>query len=548
MTDDRSASAPNAPGPDPQGHDLQTHGTHDPSALNDFLVALENEGELTRVSEEVSVHAIGRLVTEHPRAVLFEHVRGYDMAVAANLLASRNCWAVAMGVAPDEVRQEIGRRLGSLIAPHEVARSGLHEVVSTGDEVDITTIPAYLQHSEDGGPYISAAMDISKSPDSGAVNLGIRRLMVRGRQETGVDVVAPSDLRAYYTKARQLGHQFDVAFVVGGHPLDYLASQLKVGPVDDFELAGGLRGKSVPLVRCRTIDMMVPADADIVLEGHFVGGWDEIEGPYGEYHGSLGPPHRNPVFRITALTRRLDAVFQSATIGNPRLGHTDTAMFGAVKSELMVWAALERAIANPCDVYCPPAAGGRQHVRIQIVNRDPGDSRNALLAALSCQADLKHAIVVDEDIDIRDDDAVEWATSTRFQADQDTIILEGLRTLPLEPSLDKGREGGVVTSKLGIDATRNRAKPQANFAASETLDGAVLDSGATPGPPGTSDEVLERLTSILDQPRSYAEFVTLLPDVHQRDLLVAIGTLRQTRRLLSTDDGRYGLVDPLASH
>ena len=380
------------------------------------------------------------------------------------------------------------------------------------------------------------------SPTTGEVNLGVRRLMIRGRDETGVDVVAPSDLRAYYTDARQRGQRFEVAFVVGGHPMDYLASQLKVGVVDDWELAGGLRQAPVPLVRCRTIDVLVPADADLVLEGHFTGDWTEVEGPYGEYHGCLGPPHRNPVFKVTAVTHRRGAVFQSLTIGNPSLGHTDTAMIAALKSELMVWAALERSVAVPLDVYCPPAAGGRHHVRIQIRNRDPGDPRNALLAALSCQADLKMATVLDEDIDIRDDDAVEWAMSTRFQADRDTIVLEGLRTLPLEPSLDKQRAGGVVTSKLGIDATRRRDVDPASYWASRAVDAEALpDETLQAQPSGALSDHVGRLREALAAPRAFREIVTLLPGVHQRDLLTAIGSLRDTGELEVDAAGRYGL-------
>ena len=514
----------------------------DRSRLQEHLAALDAAGELCRVTREVSVHEIGALVAGCDHAVLFEAVRGYDIRVAANVLATQSCWAVALGVEESEVRAEIIRRLTLRIPPVVVDEAGLHDVVRAGDDVDMTALPAYLQHDEDGGPFISAALDVSTSPSTGEVNLGVRRLMIRGRNETGVDVVAPSDLRAYYTDARERGQRFEVAFVVGGHPMDYLASQLKVGAVDDWEMAGALRGEAVPLVRCKTIDMLVPADADLVLEGYFTGDWTEVEGPYGEYHGCLGPAHRNPVFRVTAVTHRKGAVLQSATIGNPNLGHTDTAMIAALKSELMVWAALERSIAVPLDVYCPSAAGGRHHVRIQIKNRDPGDSRNALLAALSCQADLKLATVFDEDIDIRDDRAVEWAMSTRYQADLDTMILEGLRTLPLEPSLDKHRPGGVVTSKLGIDATRRRDVDPEIFRPSQALDASTLSDETLKAAPSEATSLHEaRLAQVLSTPRSFLEVVTLMDGVHQRDLLSAIGTLRDSGALDVDSAGRYSV-------
>lgn len=510
------------------------------SSIRTFLQQLADAGELTTVDDEVCVHDLGELITRTDRAVLFEHVRGYDFPVAANLLADRARWAAALGVEPVEVRAEIVRRSAARIPPVHVDSSPLHDVVHVGSDVDVTALPAYLQHHADGGPYLSAAMDVSRSPSTGEYNLGMRRLMVRGRDETGVDVVAPSDLRAYYRQARDLDRRFEVAFVIGGHPLDCLASQLKVGPVDDFELAGALRGGPVPLVRCQSVDLVVPADADLVLEGYLSGDWSHVEGPYGEYHGSAGPPHRNPLFKLTAITHRPDAVFQSATIGNPRIQHTDTAMIAALKGELMVWSALERAIARPLDVYCPPAAGGRHHVRIRIQNRDPGDSRNALLAALSCQADVKLATVVDEDVDIRDDSAVEWAMSTRYQADRDTIIVDGLRTLPLEPSLDKTTPGGVVTSKLGIDATRRRDKPAAMFAASQApaTEGLPGETSAAM-PNGNIESLCAALRDQLTEPRSYLDLVNALVGVHQRDLLTALGTLRGRGLLTMDDAGNY---------
>ncbi len=512
------------------------------SSLQTFLEQLDRAGDLVRVSEEVAIHEVAARIAACDKGILFERVRGYDIPVAANLLATRRCWAAALGVDEHEVRQEITRRASRRIPPQIVDASPLHDVVRTGANVDVTELPVYLQHAEDGGPYISAALDISRSLRSGEYNLGVRRLMVRGARETGVDVVAPSDLRAYYREAREEGLPFEVAFVVGGHPLDYLASQLKLGRVDDFEMAGGLRGEPMPVVKCQTLDLLVPADADIVLEGRFVGDWSEIEGPYGEYHGCLGPPHRNPVFQVSAITRREGAVFQSATCGNPNLGHTDTAMLAALKSELMVWAALERSIAQPRDVYCSPAAGGRHHVRMQIVNRDPGDSRNALLSALSCQADLKHAVVVDEDIDIRNDAAVEWALSTRFQAEQDTIILTGLRTLPLEPSLEKRRAGGVVTSKLGLDATRARDKPRELYAASRVLAAGTLPAETVAALPTGQLERFRRLLEVaLDRPRSFADLASAMVGVHQRDLLRAIDGLREEGSLHMDDEGRYVL-------
>lgn len=513
------------------------------NGLRSFLRDLEDAGELLPVSDTASILEVASLIARHRRAVLVEDVRGYRFPVLANAMATRRRWAIALGVGDTEVRAEVARRSARRIKPRVLEDAPVHQVVRTGADVNLTELPAYLQHDDDGAPYLSAAMDISVLAGSGSVNLGMRRLMLRGPAETGVDIVAPSDLRASYRRAREHGEDLEVAFVIGAHPLDYLASQLKVGADDDFALAGGLRGEPLPLVRAATVDILVPADAELVLEGRIVGDPDEVEGPYGEYHGCRTGTHRNPLFQVSALTRRRDAIFQSATIGNPSLAHTDTAGIAALKGEAMVWGALERAVGVPLDVYCPPASGGRHHVRISLVNRDLGDARNALYAALSCQADIKLAMVFDEDIDIYDDEQVEWALSTRYQADRDTLVLSGLRTLPLEPSLPERTADGTVTAKLGLDVTRRRDKPARVFEAPQVPDPARFSADALAALPGQVSMVdaVAAVQAALTEPRTFYELLLALPRLHQSDVVRGLAELRASGVVAMTGDGRYSL-------
>src|SRR5207249_4635011 len=223
---------------------------------------------------------------------------------------------------------------------------------------DLTMLPVHLQHGADGAPYISSSTDFAIDPNTGCTNIGIRRLMLRGRREAGVDLNSPSDLRAIYEARAAEGKPLPVSFGVGSHPVDQLAAVMRL-PLDDLALISALRDAPLPVVKCVTNDIRVPADAEWVLEG-FVDsrGYVEAEGPYGEFLGYYGAVKRNPVFHLTAITHRRDAVFQTATIGGVSLGRTDTAQLCALRTEVTVSRALETAVREVKAVYATPSSGG----------------------------------------------------------------------------------------------------------------------------------------------------------------------------------------------
>lgn len=509
--------------------------------LRSFVKVLEDAGELRRWSAPVSLRDVARLIESCRQALLIEQPQGCGMPILANAMATRQRWALAFGVPLEEIRAELGRRISTLIPPVRVDHGPVKEVVAVGDAADLTLLPAYLQHELDGGVYISAALDVTKHPETGRFNTGVRRLMVRGPRETGIDAVAPSDMRAYYRRAREIGRPFEIAFVIGTDPLDYMATQMKVTTDDEFEVMGGLRGEPVRIVRCETVDLWVPADAEIVLEGRLEGGWTEVEGPYGEYTGCYGAAHFNPVFKLSAITHRHDAMFQTATIGGRSLDHTDTALITALRTELLVWESLTRAIAEPLQVYCPTAATGLHHVRIALRSRDPGDGRNAVVAAMASNAEIKMAIAVDEDVDVFDDHAIEWAIATRFQADRDLVTLPGMRTFPLDPSLPPHDGPAVTTAKLGIDATRRFDRPAHVFA----IPRAPFEEGPV-GPPvhaetrrASVDELATAMEASLARGPHFVDWLTAFPDIHQGDVIRALGLLRERGGVRMDTDGRY---------
>ena len=178
-------------------------------------------------------------------------------------------------------------------------------------------------------------------------------------------------------------------------------------------------------------------------------GHTEPEGPYGEYVGYYGVVKRNPMFHLTAVTHRKDALFQTATIGGRHLARTDTAQLTTVKTESAAWAALQTAVREPVAVYATPSSGGMYNLRVSLRQRVPGEARNAIAAVFGSSADAKHVFVFDDDIDVFSDEQVDWALATRFQADRDLIVASGFRAVPLDPSLGGARTG----AKVGFDCT-----------------------------------------------------------------------------------------------
>ena len=264
--------------------------------LKDFVERLEAAGELERIAGPTPLRDVARITESSDRAVLIERPIGCDLPLLANAMAARARWAIALDVPPAAITAELARRVASPVDPVRVDDGPVKEVRQIGDDVDLTRLPAHLQHELDGAPYISASLDVSRDPESGC-DTGVRRLMVRGPRETGVDMVAPSDLRGYYRRARALGRRFEIAFVIGAHPLDYMSSQMRVPPTDEFAIMGALRQAPVPLVPCETVDLLVPADCEIVLEGYIDGDWEPSRARTASTRGATAPPIAIPCSR-----------------------------------------------------------------------------------------------------------------------------------------------------------------------------------------------------------------------------------------------------------
>jgi UbiD family decarboxylase len=494
--------------------------------LRRFVDALAAAGELETRDSPTELADVAGVLDGNPKAVLFRAAGSERQQLVGNVTASRARIARAFGVAPSALLPEIQRRLRLKPDIVDVTRTEApcQEVVLAGEEADLTALPVHLQHGCDGGPYISASIDYVIDPKTGWTNVGLRRLMLRGRKEAGIDLVAPSDLRIIYEASVAAGKKLPVSFVVGAHPIDHVAGTMRF-PVDELGLVASLRDAPLPVVKCVTNDVRVPADAEWVLEGYLdERGHVEPEGPYGEFLGYYGAVKRNPVFHLAAITRRSDALFETSSIGGRTLSRTDTAQLSALRTEVMIWRALEGAVREPVAVYATTSSGGAFNVRVALRQRVPGEARNAIAACFGALANCKNVFVVDPDIDIFSDEQIDWAMATRFQPDRDLIVMANMRTLPLDPSLMAGARTGA---KAGYDLTWP-------FGSGDRLEVRV------PAPPRFIGRKFSSIEAALaDGPKFFEELMTAIASRDGREVVRMLEQLRGTAGIDRDNEGRY---------
>ncbi len=355
--------------------------------------------------------------------------------------------------------EEYQRRIQRPLAPKSVSDGPVKEVILKGEELDLRTFPIPTVNELDGGRYITAGIIIVDDPELGP-NLSLQRLQLRGRDETGIFYNPVVHLKTYHEKAEERGEPLEIVVVIGCDPALHIASQITRSiHVDEYELAGALRGKPIDLVKCEAVNLQVPADAEIVLEGVIPPGVREDEGPFGEftgyYHGALAEKNRMPVIRFNAVTHRRDPIFQSVYLGKPP---TEGAFMRALPACTDLYNLVKEVVPKVRDVHFTTGGCGRFHAIVSIKKRSPGDGKLALSAILASRINIKYAVVVDDDVDIRNMDDVEWAIATRSQFDRDGTVLTRAPG-QLDPSRD--RPHNLIT-KVGIDATRpdNKGLPR----------------------------------------------------------------------------------------
>jgi len=514
------------------------------TTLRDWLQILDDNALLHRVREEVSIESLASIVDQNIRqATLFERIKGYSMPVAVNTFSNRKILALALGTDEEHVGEALAARRGVYVKPKNISTAPCQDVVIEGDDVNLGDFPIHLQHELDAAPYITAGVVVAKDPERGVSNMGVYRMMYRTRNQTGVDVTAPHKLRRYYQQSLEHGKPLEIAVVLGLPAIDIIGALDSASPeIDEFDVLGGFRGEAVELVQCKSVDLQVPANAEMVLEGEMLPiGWTADEGPYGEFTGTYGAGlKRNPIIKIKVISHKRDAVFLSATHGGVHPGWTDMhVMFPLFEVDMC--AAMRQAGIDVRAIRSLPASSGMWGVA-SIKPHHKGDAKAALALMLagSKQGFPKIAVVVDEDIDIFDDDQVHWAMTWRAQPSEDIMVLNDMKAIPLDPSLPSSMPP-VSTSKLGWDATIPIGRDRAQFEICHPtrFEPARGDRESTKG-----EELDEKILALIaDRPRYFKEIMTALDGIPQKAIVESFGRLRE-RDLFARDDATRYILKP----
>lgn len=497
--------------------------------LRRLVERLIETGDVEIHDQPVALSELSPIIEATTKAVLFRKAGPEHHQLAAAVGATRRRLAAAFAVPEAKLREEFSRRMASPQKTFEVPSSDapVHEIVLTGDKIDLTKLPFHVQHEYDGAPYISSGIDFTYDPVSKRSNVGCRRLMLRGRAKAGFNLTAPSDLRAIYLGCVERGERLPMSFTIGAHPLDTMAAASR-GTGQEIERIATLRGEPLALVKCLTNEIYVPADAEIVLEGYVdERGYVDNEGPYGEYMGFYGPMHGDPVFHVTAITHRRDVLHQTVKHGVGRkLGDCDGAAMGSLQAEAHAWDLLKRTGLDPTDICAPPGPGVSSHLRVALRKRTDGDARAAIAVLLGTIRTLKHVFITDDDVDVHSDAEIEWAMSSRFQADRDIVVLSNMQVMPMDPStIVRG-----IGAKAGFDLTFPYPRSKAVTAR--------VPEAAKIGGPARFQTVRQALES---GPMHFARLMSVLGSRDGREIVLAIEQLRDENLLDRNSDGEYYL-------
>jgi 2,5-furandicarboxylate decarboxylase 1 len=410
-------------------------------SLRAFLDKARQEHRVTVITDEVDPNLeIARIINrlEGP-ALLFQKVRGHEYSVAASVCGARENLALDLGVEVGELLYTLAGALEHPSEPMIIATGACQEMVQ--ERVDLESLPILTHLPEDAGPYITAGVAVTRDPQHGR-NVAFHRLLRRGRTRLVARLV---EGRGTDTLVRKSSGDVEVAICIGNSlPVLIAAATSASAGVDEFSIANALR--PTPLVKCLTVDLEVPAETEIVLEGHITQA-TAPEGPFLDLTGTMDIVRQGPIVEISCMTHRRDAIYQALLPG----GHEHKLLMGLPR-EPTIYAEVSK-VCHCLNVLLTPGAGTWLHGVVRIQKRDADDGRRAIEAAFGGHPSMKHVVVVDEDIDIYDPLDVEWAIATRFQAHRDLMVLEHQPGSSLDPSATHVPGEKSRTTKMGFDAT-----------------------------------------------------------------------------------------------
>jgi UbiD family decarboxylase len=396
---------------------------------------------------------------------MFERVTGFDMPLVLGALgASRAIYCMALECELKDLHKKWSDAERHPLTPVRVLKGPVQEKVFRGDQVNLLKLPIPTWTvGQDPAPYVTSGYVITNDPDSGIRNVGTYRIQLKGANKLGLFINYLQGGREHVEKNIKRGRPTPVAIVIGAEPVTGLVSVTRLPQdLDEFAVAGALRGAPVEVVRCVTNDLEVPATAEIAIEGTIATELEE-EGPFGEYTGYMGPRSMSYKVDIQCVTHREKPIFQAFSSQMPP---SESSCIRSIGRESALQKHLVEELGLPVrDVHLFEAGGAAAYLVISIKKSHPAQPRTAMFGAWSFAPQFgKLTVVVDDDIDIRDPNLVNWALSFRVQPEKDAFIMPGTAAVQLDPS--QAREDVLqqdatrrVSSKIGIDATRKHAYP-----------------------------------------------------------------------------------------
>lgn len=416
--------------------------------LRQFLDWLRKNGELLVIRDEVDPRfEVSEYLRQFDKlngpALLFENVKGHDGQIAGNLVGTQRRLALAFGQRDQGKLLAIyQRRRSRKISPKVVRTGPVKQIVAkAGRTAGLDQLPIPTYHQGDGGPYITCGIITANDPRGRQQSMGLHRLHIKGPRRIGVHLSNPPISR-FAAEAEQNGKALDVAISLGVHPVILLASIISAPTGDKLAIASSLMGSPISLVRCETVDAFAPADAEVVIEGRVLPNVREKEGPFGETSGYYFSDDSH-VIEVTAITRREKPIIQAL---HPTV--REVTLLGGPAGEAELKHMLQEKGFDVAELLLPPYSN-RSHVILSIRKHHDAEPRQLLHFLLAAVPYVKHAVVVDDDINIRDAADVEWAIATRFQADEDLVVLTNMKTR----AIDRSKKAGGFMTKCGLDAT-----------------------------------------------------------------------------------------------
>ncbi|MGD8385832.1 MAG: UbiD family decarboxylase [Desulfobacteraceae bacterium] len=421
--------------------------------MREFLDFLEKKNDLFHVKEEVDptweINGISRIgLQEFGPALQFDQIKGADLPMVTNLLGADRRFLWAMGIDEwSQFNEEWIRRTQKPVPPKIIDSGPCQEEVIEGDNIDLNRICNTVWHQYDGGPFPGTlGVSVTKDPDTGLLNAGIYRMGTLGKNLLGWGAPEYTHGRQHYMKYERQGKPMPMAVITGYDPVVFTVACTRTPPnVDEFYIAGGLRGEPLEMVKCQSIDIEVPATTEVVFEGFVRPEHRQIEGGFGEYTGYYGEARSNPVFEVTRITHRKNPIFLGA---REQWYPSDSAIVVGKASQAEAYRTLKQIVPGILDLRCDVT----YEAIVKIDKLFKGHPQQVMDAVWgSTYARYKHVIVVDKDIDIWDYNRVHWALSTRVKADRDVTLTSRRAGQWLDPAIPLKPKGWQ--SGLGIDAT-----------------------------------------------------------------------------------------------